>query len=173
MKSLACKVRALVLLFALAFLPYATANAISAACSNFSTSSFSGLGAEVFMGTTNYAVGPFLPGDYLTIRVGWIIPAIAGYIPHDSFSLVDANGIVLSGPSIDPYAPLTYQVQGTISSIGVKNIGTDLANVSFASCVAAPTALATAPVLQEIGLVALLILLVVVARFEWWRRAKN
>ena len=153
------------ILAALVFLPLAKANAVSAACSSFSTSSFSNYG-EVVIGTPNYATGPFLPGDYVTVGMSWIIPGIAGYVPHDSFSLVDANGNVLAGPSSDGL--LHYQVQGTVPSIGVKNLGDDPdAIINFANCQAAPIFPTSAPALDKLGLIAFPILLVAVARLLW------
>lgn len=172
MKEATCKYCQRILLFIFSFLPYVSAHAISAACANFSVSSFPDVG-WVSIGSTSYAAGPFLPGDYVTVGVNWTIPAIAGYVPDDSFSLVDAKGNVLAGPFRDAYSPLTYRVQTALSSIGVKNLGGDPANINdFTKCEAAPIAPASAPAADTFSLGALLILLIAFVKAVGLRRAE-
>ena len=132
--------------------------AVSAACANFSPASFQGMGGAsgAFI---NYAPGPFLPGDEVTVGVGAVLPAyIPGPYPNDGYSLVDAGGNVLAGPQFDLAATLSFDVKSTTSAIGLKNLGEDFIFVHSASCKAAPFT-AEAPAITNFGIFALALLL--------------
>ena len=110
-----------------AIAPLSEVQAISQACANLSAASFSS--TNILSGQTGFASGPFTSGDYLSIFV-------SGVLDSSMFSLVDGGGNVLAGP-YDPQG-VVYQVTGSISGVGVKNVaGASTVTIARAACAAA------------------------------------